>query len=213
VRRRAGIAAATAALALAAAPAARAAEQQAYAAAFTYPTAVVLVAPGDTLRFNNIDIAGHDLRSVTPGQFSTPVIGGGQSALVDGVDKLAPGTYPFVCSVHPWMRGAIEVAAGAPTPPPPPNPSDPPNPLDLMPHAKPAPLTGGDWHFYGHDLANSRSGGQFGPSYNELTALRPVWSVKSPLVDLTLHTGRSAVSSLYDGPNSPPLRELARSWP
>src|SRR5947199_48988 len=37
--------------------------------------------------------------------------------------------------------------------------------------------------------------------------------VKSPSVDLTLHTGRSEVSSLYDGPFDPPFRELARSWP
>jgi polyvinyl alcohol dehydrogenase (cytochrome) len=187
VRRRAIIAAATGALVLAGPGTARAAEQQAYAAGLNYATPVVVASQGDTLRFNNLDpLGGHDLKSVTPGLFSSPVIGGGETAPVAGVDKLAPGTYRFVCSVHPWMNGVLEVgAAGAPTPPPPPNPNDPPNPLDLMPHAKPAPLTGGDWPLYGHDLANSRSGGPHGPSYNELTALRPVWSVKSTDGDFT----------------------------
>ena len=26
---------------------------------------------------------------------------------VDGVDKLAPGTYYFTCQVHPFMRGTL----------------------------------------------------------------------------------------------------------
>src|SRR3954447_6772972 len=37
--------------------------------------------------------------------------------------------------------------------------------------------------------------------------------VKSPLVDLTLQTGRSDESSFHDGPHCPPSREFARSWP
>jgi polyvinyl alcohol dehydrogenase (cytochrome) len=55
----------------------------------------------------------------------------------------------------------------------------PPNPVDLVPHAAPAPLTAGEWPLYGHDIANSRDGGTAGPSPTQVLGLRPVWSVKS----------------------------------
>ena len=131
--------------ALGAAPA-RAAEQQAYATALNYATPAVLAGKGDTLRFNNLDpLAQHNIVSDTPGQFSSPLIGNGQSALVTGVDKLAPATYQFHCTLHAWMRGAIQVAdssaPGPPPPPPPPSPGDAPNPVDLLPKLSPAPLT------------------------------------------------------------------------
>ena len=84
MRRRTGIAAAAAALVLASAPAARAAEQQAYAVGLNYATPVVAASQGDTLRFNNLDpLGGHDIRSVTPGLFSSPVIGGGENSGLD----------------------------------------------------------------------------------------------------------------------------------
>jgi len=168
---------------------ARAAEQQAYAVAFTYPTAAVTASPGDTLRFNNLDpIANHDLKSDTPGLFGSAIISQGQTALVDGVAALAPGTYPFHCSLHAWMHGVLEVADGAsgpPSLPPPPDPGNPPNPVDLVPHAAPAPLSGGDWPLYGRDLANTRDGGASGPSVTQVPSLRPVWSVKSTDGDFT----------------------------
>jgi hypothetical protein len=110
------------------------------------------------------------------------------SALVDGVEKLPAGTYQFHCTLHPWMHGAIEVAAGGggpPEPPPVPDPGDAPNPLDLVPHASPAPLTGGDWPLYGHDLANTRDGGTHGPTVDQVPSLRPVWSVQATDGDFT----------------------------
>ena len=121
MRRRTGIAAAAAALFLPSAPAARAAEQQAYAVGLNYATPVVVASQGDTLRFNNLDpLAQHDIVSDTPGLFASPLIGNGQSALVSGVEKLAPATYQFHCTLHAWMHGAIQVVpASAPSPPPP----------------------------------------------------------------------------------------------
>ena len=112
MRRRAAIVAAgllVGALLLGAASA-RAAEQQAYATALNYATPAVLAGQGDTLRFNNLDpLAQHDIVSDTPGLFASPLIGNGQSALVSGVDKLAPASYQFHCTLHAWMHGAVQV--------------------------------------------------------------------------------------------------------
>jgi polyvinyl alcohol dehydrogenase (cytochrome) len=62
---------------------------------------------------------------------------------------------------------------------------DAPNPVDLVPHAAPAPLTAGEWPQYGHDVANSRDGGTAGPSVTQVLGLRPVWSVKATDGDFT----------------------------
>ena len=157
-----------------------AAEQQAHAQAFTFTTPVVTITQGDTLRFNNDDIANHNLASDTAGQFASAVIPGGANTLVAGVDKLAPGTYSFHCDLHAWMRGELQVQApGGGSGLPGVDPTTPPNPVDLVPHAAPAPLTAGDWPFYGHDLGNSRDGGTNGPTVSEVPFLKPVWSLKA----------------------------------
>jgi polyvinyl alcohol dehydrogenase (cytochrome) len=180
-----------AALALAVAPPARAAEQHAYAAGLTYATPAVAAGSGETLRFTNLDpLAQHDLDSDTPGLFGSPVVGTNQSTLVAGVDRLAPGTYTFHCSLHAWMRGALTVtAAKAPSvpsvPDPPSGPGEAPNPVDLLPKVPAAPLGPGEWPLYGHDLANTRNGGTDSPSYNEVPTLGPVWSFRSDEGDFT----------------------------
>jgi polyvinyl alcohol dehydrogenase (cytochrome) len=74
---------------------------------------------------------------------------------------------------------AAAAAPGIPAAP------DPPNAFDLVPHAAPAPLSAGDWPFYGRDVANSRDGGAAGPSPGQALNLRPVWSVKSTDGDFT----------------------------
>lgn len=53
------------------------------------------------------------------------------------------------------------------------------NPIDLLPHAPPVPLSHGDWPFYGHDLSNSRNGGTAGPGISQARFLKPVWSFQS----------------------------------
>ncbi|HEX5270439.1 MAG TPA: PQQ-binding-like beta-propeller repeat protein [Gemmataceae bacterium] len=188
--RTAALAAVATVLALVGAAPAWATEQQAYTVALDYATPVITAAPGDTLRLNNIDpIASHNIVSDTPGLFASPLVADGNSAVVAGVDKLAPGTYQFHCVLHSWMHGVLEVAAaapgGPPSPPPPPDPNNPPDPVDLLPHAAPAPLSGGDWPLYGHDLANTRDGGTHGPAVADVPFLRPVWSVKSTDGDFT----------------------------
>src|SRR5438067_3507198 len=87
------------------------------------------------------------------------------------------------------MKGILDVgAAGAPSLPGGSGPSgggSTPNPVDLLPKVAPATLSGGDWPFYGRDLANSRNGGNNGPSWNELLTMGPVWSFQSTNGDFT----------------------------
>ena len=89
--------------------AAGAAEQHAYAAAMNYLTPVVPIGNGDTLIFDNLDqVAKHDIAS-DEGKFKSKVIPGGETAPVEGVEKLPEGSYPFHCSLHTWMRGVVQV--------------------------------------------------------------------------------------------------------
>ena len=150
-------------------------------------------AKGDTLRFTNLDAAAaHDLDSDQPGLFQSPLIAAGESTLVDGVDRLDPGTYAFHCSIHSWMKGALTVAEGGAGPPSPGNPgapggggNDPPDPASLLPRAPSEPLGEGNWPLYGRDISNTRDGGVAGPSYNQVPNLGPVWSHRSKDGDFT----------------------------
>src|SRR3954447_5549052 len=103
-------------LALAPAAPAHAAEQHAYAAADNYATPAVAAGKGDKLTFTNLDsTARHDLVS-DDGKFASPLVGGGESAPVKGVELLDVGTYKFHCTLHSWMHGALTVAAAGGSP-------------------------------------------------------------------------------------------------
>jgi polyvinyl alcohol dehydrogenase (cytochrome) len=177
------------------APSAQAAEGQAYAAAMTYATPVVALGKGDTLKFTNLDpLASHDLAS-DDGKFASDVIPAGQSSPVRGVEGLAPGAYPFHCTLHTWMRGVVNVApvgAGGATPPSTgdlsgaaPGGSAAPDPIDLVPQAEVQPLGDGEWPLYGRDVFNTRDGGKAGPAPAQVPSLGPVWSFHSPHGDFT----------------------------
>ena len=131
-------------------PAAQAAEQQAYAAADTYATPVVAGAKGATRTVNNLaTTAKHDLVS-DDGMFASPLVAGGESAPIAGVDKLEMGTFQFHCTLHSWMHGAIQVgAAGGPGLPSEQGgmvPSDQnPDPADIFAPASAKPLGTGTW--------------------------------------------------------------------
>ena len=176
-------------------PQARAAEQQAYAAAMSYTTPAISAARGDTLRFNNLDTAGeHDIVSDGADRFASPLIGAGESALVAGVEKLDPGTYAFHCTLHSWMKGSLSVreggdGGGQPSPDESagdePDGTPTPDPMTLASPVPVEPLGEGAWPVYGHDIANTRDGGQFGPSPQEALTLGPVWSHLSEDGDFT----------------------------
>ena len=79
-----------------------------------YTTPEVTMDQGEPLTFRNSDLAGHDVTSVDNGPngkpwFSTPIIGTGEEAFVEGSQFLTGGNYPFICSVHPQMKGTLHV--------------------------------------------------------------------------------------------------------
>jgi plastocyanin len=95
----------------------------AFAAGFATPAVVVF--QGQSLQFASIDVAPHNVRSratvlkrVRVGRtyktvrvrlFSSSTIDGGGVAEVVGVSALKPGSYAFICSIHPNMTGQLMV--------------------------------------------------------------------------------------------------------
>lgn len=132
LRLRAGLAAVAALLVAAPAPA-RAAVAAAgpggFAAGFATP--VVVSAPGEAITFTNADVAPHNFvadgvylpkkeakkarwcsayTAKTCPFFWSATVGAGESADVEGVERLESGKqYPFFCSVHPGMKGTLVV--------------------------------------------------------------------------------------------------------
>lgn len=90
-----------------------------------YAPSVVVADVAGTLTFTNLDIAGHDVVSAAEGTGSEPwcarfvghhpcplfasaLVGFGESSVVEGIDRLEPGTtYGFSCSVHDYMTGTL----------------------------------------------------------------------------------------------------------
>lgn len=80
-----------------------------------YSPDAVTVKKGDSVAVTNKDTVPHtvtngkDPSDPTTGKlFDTSLIMGGASAKF-GTTKLAAGTYPFHCTVHPYMTGSLKV--------------------------------------------------------------------------------------------------------
>jgi plastocyanin len=96
-----------------------------------YSNPDVTIDPGEHVTFFNGDLFdSHSVTSKAQRPDGTPlfdsgVIRSGAEAPVAGVEGLAPGTYPFYCSIHTFMTGTITVRGGGGSGgPPPPPPSD-----------------------------------------------------------------------------------------
>ena len=97
---------------------------------FQYFPSTVHIHQGETFKFGNYDvlqgIPSHSIDELIPGctappyaknagknckptRFSSGLTDWMQVHEVHGTDKLAPGTYQFVCQVHPTMRGTLVV--------------------------------------------------------------------------------------------------------
>jgi plastocyanin len=123
VRRAVLAAAAVASLLLV--PAARADETVYAVPVDKYSSDVITIDQGEALIFRNADLNRHDLVSKTQAGgkplFSTPLLSTGGEAIVQGVQQLGGGSYPFFCTVHTYMTGTLVVTgAGRPAPTPPP---------------------------------------------------------------------------------------------
>lgn len=83
------------------------------AAANRFLNADVTITQGSRLTFANPDVAPHNVVAEAANRngplFASATITTGQTADVKGVDKLAPSTYTFLCTLHPSMRGTLTV--------------------------------------------------------------------------------------------------------
>jgi plastocyanin len=78
------------------------------AASYGYLTPVVTISKGSTASYVNADAARHNVASAD-GLFRSELANTGERVTVAGTDKLAPGTYQFLCEPHPNMRGQLIV--------------------------------------------------------------------------------------------------------
>ena len=85
------------------------------AASTGYATPVMVTQVGGPLSFLNLDVVQHDVVSDEKAPdgsplFKTPLIGVGETAPVEGLDRVQSGkSYGFFCSLHPGMRGTLQV--------------------------------------------------------------------------------------------------------
>jgi plastocyanin len=82
----------------------------------------ITIAQGEKVTFTNGDTVTHDVTAAAKGAddkplFASEQIGVGQSAAVAGVEYLTTGSYGYICSIHPGMKGTITVSSeGTPAP-------------------------------------------------------------------------------------------------
>lgn len=73
----------------------------------------VTITQGAKLTFANADVAPHNVVAEATNKngpiFASGVATIGQSVEVKGVERLAPSTYTFICTLHPSMRGTLTV--------------------------------------------------------------------------------------------------------
>jgi len=78
------------------------------AASTGYATPLMVMQKGGALTFANFDVVQHDVVADN-GSFKSKLIGLAETAPVEGAEKLDIGSYGFFCSVHPGMRGTLQV--------------------------------------------------------------------------------------------------------
>lgn len=77
-----------------------------------FPSSVA-ISRGGSLVFTNLDTAPHNVTSLVSRRgrllFSSVTAGTGATVVVSGTAHLRPGFYAFLCTVHPQMRGELQV--------------------------------------------------------------------------------------------------------
>ncbi|WP_157531485.1 MULTISPECIES: cupredoxin domain-containing protein [unclassified Kitasatospora] len=75
---------------------------------FTFGPDKFTVSPGATVTVVNEDSTAHTLTATGQGGFDSGTIGGGKTATFTA--PTAPGSYPFICTLHQFMKGTLTVA-------------------------------------------------------------------------------------------------------
>lgn len=83
-------------------------------ATWGYTPTSTSVTVGQTITWTNAGAVPHDAAS-TDGTWKTPLLNNGASA---SVTFNTPGTYNYICTPHPWMKGTVVVTAAAAAPAP-----------------------------------------------------------------------------------------------
>ncbi len=86
---------------------------------FSFAPATLTVAQGATVTWTNNGLARHTV-AANDGSFHSPDVRNGQTFRRT---FSTPGTYPYICDIHPDMVGTISVTGAGGTPPPPPAPT------------------------------------------------------------------------------------------
>ncbi|MFM2078143.1 MAG: hypothetical protein RJA49_2033 [Actinomycetota bacterium] len=86
---------------------------------FGFSPATLTVAQGTTVTWTNGGLARHTV-AANDGSFHSPDVRSGQ---VYSQTFTTPGTFTYICDIHPDMKGTIAVTGKGGTPPPPPAPT------------------------------------------------------------------------------------------
>jgi plastocyanin len=72
---------------------------------FKFEPANVTLAVGETVQFTNVDEEPHTVTS-TDGAFNSKALDTHQTW---NYTATKPGTFPYICSIHPFMKGTLTV--------------------------------------------------------------------------------------------------------
>ncbi|SEM18261.1 cupredoxin domain-containing protein [Streptacidiphilus jiangxiensis] len=74
---------------------------------FAYQPADLTVAPGQLVTVTNHDSTAHTLTATGAHGFDTGKIAAGASGTFTA--PTTPGSYPYICTIHPFMHGTLTV--------------------------------------------------------------------------------------------------------
>ncbi len=75
---------------------------------FEFKPQTVVVKPGTKVTWTNDDSSIHDIKDTSP--LATPVSPSLSQGDTFSITYAQPGTYSYVCGIHPYMTGSVEVA-------------------------------------------------------------------------------------------------------
>ena len=76
---------------------------------FEFKPQKVVVTPGTKVTWTNEDTQIHDIKDTSP--LATPVSPPMSKGDTFSISYPEPGSYSYVCGVHPYMTGSVEVVA------------------------------------------------------------------------------------------------------